>query len=230
MKPIVSIIVPAYNHEKFIAYCIESVLKQTLNDWEMIIVDDCSQDMTEEFVKRYLGDERIKYVRHIENYGKEKLYLTHNESLSICRGEFITVLEGDDYWPGYRMEKQLKSFSDRNVVLCYGNVALDKNGEITVWKKWENIPVEILTNNPVGSALKSFLYGKIPVVAQSVMVRKSILDRIGGFKQIPALYLVLHRWKYHYTADLRSFRKSLDTGEGILPQLRPNISRSYGRG
>lgn len=190
MKPIVSIIVPAYNHERFIACCIESVLKQTLKDWEMIVVDDCSTDKTQEIVNQYLGDGRIKYVRHRENYGKEKLYLTHNESLAICKGEFITVLEGDDYWPGYRLEMQLKYFNDRNIVLCHGNIALDKNGQITVWKKWENIPVEILTNNPVGSALKFFLYGKIPVVAQSVMIRKSVMDRIGGFKQIPALYLV----------------------------------------
>ncbi len=190
MKPIVSIIVPVYNHEGFIACCIESVLKQTFAGWEMIVVDDCSTDKSQEVISRYLGDERIKYVRHKENYGKEKLSLTHNESLAICRGELITVLEGDDYWPEYRLELQLKAFSDANVALCHGDVALDKNGKITVWHKSKGVPAEVLKNDPPGSALKSFLYGRIPVISQSVMVRKTVLQTIGGFKQIPALFLV----------------------------------------
>jgi len=190
MNPKVSVIIPTYNRANILPRTINSVLNQTFKDFELIIVDDCSVDKTQEIVKNYLKDGRIMYMRHKENYGKEKLVQTHNECLAICKGEFITVFEGDDYWPEYRLERQLECFNDDNVVLCHGNIALDKNGQITVWEKSKNVPVEILTNNPVGSALKYFLYGKIPVFAQSVILRKSVMDKINRFKQIPSLYLV----------------------------------------
>lgn len=191
MKVIVSIITLTYNHELFITQCIESVLNQTFKDWEMIIIDDCSSDKTGDIITKYLTDKRIKYIRHEKNYGKDKLAITHNEALAISNGELITILEGDDYWPEYRLEKQIEQFEKDDIVLCHGNIAFIKEDQIIPSQDFKNIPLEILKNNPVGSALKYFLYGKIPVLAQSAIVKKEILNNIGGFKQYPSfLYLV----------------------------------------
>ena len=69
MAGLVSIIMPSYNTASFIAESIQSVLAQSYKDWELIIVDDCSPDNTDEIVKPYLSDERIKYLKNEKNSG-----------------------------------------------------------------------------------------------------------------------------------------------------------------
>ena len=69
MQELVSIIMPSYNTGRFIKETIESVLSQTYSNWELIIVDDCSTDDTDEVVKPYLSDERIKYLKNEKNSG-----------------------------------------------------------------------------------------------------------------------------------------------------------------
>jgi len=103
---LVSIITPTYNHAEFIGACIESVLAQTYPYWEMIIIDDGSTDDTGEVVARY-EDDRIRYIRQ-PNMGVERLTETYNKALSLARGEYIAILEGDDYWPDYKLSKHLK--------------------------------------------------------------------------------------------------------------------------
>ena len=90
--PLISIITPTYNHEKFIGPCIESVLKQAYQNWEQIVIDDGSTDRTAEVVRGF-ADPRIRYV-HQENKGLEALAHTYNLALSICNGEFIAILVG----------------------------------------------------------------------------------------------------------------------------------------
>ncbi len=233
-EPLVSIITPTYNHERFIEQCIESVLTQTFPDWEMIVVDDCSTDRTHDIVSRYLGDRRIKYIRHKKNYGKEKLSLTHNECLAICKGDFITVLEGDDYWPNYRLQVQMDTFPD-SAVLSHGFIGLDKEGHITIWKYPKQLYSRaILKNDPMGSSLKVFLTGRYFLFPQSVMVRRKILEKIGGFKQDPFLFLVdyptfmeislwgkfvfvpkvMGYWRRHPTSITANFNEDLWLGSG----------------
>lgn len=93
--PKVSVITPAYNVEPFIAQCIESVQAQTLQDWEMIIVDDCSTDGTVAFVEHYLEDPRIKLFRNLQNMG---VGYTRNCALDHAQGEWIAVLNSDDWF------------------------------------------------------------------------------------------------------------------------------------
>ena len=81
---LVSIITPTYNHEKFIGKCIESVLAQSYPHWEQIIVDDGSNDGTEEIVASY-NDERIKYIKQ-ENKGIWRLKETYNKALKNSNG------------------------------------------------------------------------------------------------------------------------------------------------
>jgi glycosyltransferase involved in cell wall biosynthesis len=188
-KPLVSIIIPAYNHEKYIAHCIKSVLAQAYGNWEIIAVDDCSTDKTFEIINSF-NDKRISCIRHKANYGKERLADSHNEALSVARGEFVTVLEGDDYWPEYRLEKQAEVLSGSSAVLVHGAIALDKEGIITIWKGEQSCSDEVILNKPRGSMLRALLSGMNPIYAQSVMIRRSALEKIGGFTQSSALYLV----------------------------------------
>lgn len=185
MRPLVSILAPTFNHEKFIGECIESVLNQTVKEWEMIIIDDGSSDSTPDIIRQY-HDPRIIYIRK-EHKGIDFLGENYNHALEISRGEFILILEGDDYIPPKRLEIQLPSFNDKEVVLSHGKYAHVCNCKSvvfpTLFKK------DILNNQPLGEAFKAFLSGFNPIGTQSVMIRKSALLEIGGFTQ--PLYLPL---------------------------------------
>ena len=95
-KNLVSIITPMYNSEKYIRMTIESAINQTYNDWEMIIVDDCSSDNSPEIVSEYIKyDSRIKYIRTDSNKGVSN---ARNIALKIAKGQFISFLDSDDTW------------------------------------------------------------------------------------------------------------------------------------
>lgn len=186
MRPIVSIITPTFNHEKYIAECIESVLNQTVKDWEMIIIDDGSTDSTPDIIRRY-DDPRITYVRK-EHRGIEFLGENYNQALKLSRGDFILILEGDDYIPANRIELQLPVFEDKGIVLSHGKYAYVYNNKIVVYPTL--FKGDVLKNQPLGSAFKVFLNGFNPIGTQGVMIRKSALLEIGGFIQPPYLPLV----------------------------------------
>lgn len=108
----VSIITPSYNSEKYIKYTIESVQKQTYQNWEMIIVDDCSTDNTKEIVKKYMDkDERIILLEHEKNQGAAK---ARNKALRKSSGRYIAYLDADDVWLPDKLEYQVKFMNDNN--------------------------------------------------------------------------------------------------------------------
>jgi glycosyltransferase involved in cell wall biosynthesis len=177
-QPLVSIITPTYNHEKFIRQCIESVLAQTYPHWEQIIIDDDSTDETGEIVAQY-KDRRIKYLRQ-NNLGIWKLSRTYNKALRCSQGELIGILEGDDFWPPYKLEKQIAAFERQEVVLSWGKAAItNSKGRIIMVSpkglKW-------FRNRSKEEILKKLLFQNF-IPACTVMCRKDALMSIGGFKQ-----------------------------------------------
>ena len=106
---LVSIIMPAYNCERFIAEAIRSVLAQTYTDWELIIVDDCSTDNTAQIVASF-DDRRIVYQRNEKNMGAA---LTRNKALQIAKGHYIAFLDADDLWAPEKLEHQI-AFMEKN--------------------------------------------------------------------------------------------------------------------
>lgn len=176
--PLVSVITPTYNHEKFIAQCIESVLDQTYTHWEQIIIDDGSSDNTKEIVAGY-KDKRIKYIRQ-DNVGIWKLGETYNKALSVSQGELIAILEGDDYWPVNKLEKQIPAFSLEDVVLSWGRCA---------WVNNEGKTLRVDPTNPIWfrnakreDIIRRLLFEGF-IAACTVICRKSALISIGGFRQ-----------------------------------------------
>lgn len=116
-EPIVSVITPAYNAEKFISETIESVLNQTFSHWEMIIVDDCSTDRTKEIVQRYVEkDSRIKLIQLKENSGSA---IARNTAMDHALGRYLAFLDSDDQWLPEKLEKQLKFMQDNDVAFSY---------------------------------------------------------------------------------------------------------------
>jgi len=189
--PFLSVITPTYNHRKFIAACIESVLAQTHSNWEQIIVDDGSTDGTAEIVSRY-NDPRIRYV-YQENQGIEALAHTYNKALKMAQGSLIAILEGDDTWPTDKLEKTLPAFSNPKVVLAYGEMQeIDPSGKIAPGtsdtnRKRRKLPEGILFNRPAPTAARYMLtvHGHSLIPASTAVMRRSALEAIGGFQYIP---------------------------------------------
>ena len=109
-KDLVSIIMPSYNTANYIGESINSVINQTYKNWELIIVDDCSTDNTDEIVNKFLKDERIKYLKNEKNSGAA---ISRNKALREAKGRWIAFLDSDDLWVPEKLEKQI-NFMEKN--------------------------------------------------------------------------------------------------------------------
>ena len=124
MNDLVSIIMPSYNTGKFIKETINSVINQTYNNWELIIVDDCSTDNTDDVVKT-IKDNRIKYIKNKENSGAA---ISRNVALREAKGRWIAFLDSDDLWKKDKLERQIKFMEKNNYYFSYTNyVEIDEN-------------------------------------------------------------------------------------------------------
>jgi glycosyltransferase involved in cell wall biosynthesis len=179
-NPLVSIITPTYNHEMFIAQCINSVLAQSYQNWEQIVIDDGSDDRTGDIISQY-NDKRIIYVRQ-KHKGIWRLGETYNEALRLSKGDYIAILEGDDFWPPDKLEIQMRHFKCSEAVLSWGKAkivgrkgdllaVLPKDVKSFLGQSKERVLGQLLVSNP-------FMY------PCTIICRKSALLSIGGFKQI----------------------------------------------
>lgn len=123
---LVSIIMPTYNCAKFIGKTIESVIAQTYENWELIIVDDCSKDNTEEVVSKY-KDNRIKYYRLKNNSGAA---VARTEAMKKAIGSYMAFLDSDDLWKEDKIEKQLEFMNKNNYnFTCTEYEQIDEEGK-----------------------------------------------------------------------------------------------------
>ena len=107
---LVSIITPSFNSEKFIGDTIQSVQNQTYNNWEMIIVDDCSTDQTVSIINQFVvNDHRIRLFQLDKNSGAG---VARETALSKAKGDYISFLDADDLWKPLKLEKQLQFLMD----------------------------------------------------------------------------------------------------------------------
>ena len=132
---LVSIIMPVYNVEKFIAEAIESILDQTYTNFELIIVDDCSTDRTVSIINEYRKkDNRIVFLRNEKNL---KICKTLNKAWKQAKGQYILRMDGDDISDVSRIEKMLNYIKSNNVDLIGSYaVSIDEEGNILSYKKY----------------------------------------------------------------------------------------------
>lgn len=103
--PLVTVIMPAYNAERFIEEAISSVIGQTVSDWELLVLDDCSRDGTCAIVERLAAEDgRITLLRNETNRGVSR---TRNRGLDLARGRYVAFLDSDDVWHPEKLEKQI---------------------------------------------------------------------------------------------------------------------------
>lgn len=128
MNDLVSVIMPSYNTDKFIKQSIESVIDQTYKNWELIIVDDCSTDNTDNVVAS-ISDDRIIYLKNKVNSGAA---VSRNRALREAKGRWIAFLDSDDLWSSDKLEKQIKFMEDNDYHFSYTNYEeINEDGKLT---------------------------------------------------------------------------------------------------
>lgn len=127
-EDLVSIIMPSYNTASYIKESIQSVLNQTYTNWELIIVDDCSTDETDEVINT-ITDSRIKYFKNKENSGAA---MSRNKALREARGQWVAFLDSDDLWMPNKLEKQINFMKKNGYTFSYTNYEeIDVDGNRT---------------------------------------------------------------------------------------------------
>ncbi|MDE0433021.1 MAG: glycosyltransferase family A protein [Bryobacterales bacterium] len=128
-EPLISVIVPVYNATGSLHRSLRSVLRQTLPDFELIVVDDCSTDGSADILRGYEAlDHRVRVLSTEKNSGPG---VARNVGLRNARGRYIAFLDSDDFWMKNKLEKQVLSFNNQDVILsCTSTVLLNPEGEI----------------------------------------------------------------------------------------------------
>ena len=131
--PKVSVVIPTFNRAEFLRTAIMSVLNQTYNDFEIIVVDDNSSDHTHQVVKSF-KDDRIKYFHHVINLGPAA---ARNTAISASNGDYLAFLDDDDEWFPHKLQKQVELLdkSLQNICGIYTNrLVIDKSRMKTISK------------------------------------------------------------------------------------------------
>ncbi len=177
--PEVSIIMPAYNSGRFISESIESVMAQTEQDWELIIVDDGSTDNTKQICWVYMQeDARIRYL-YQENGRQGK---ARNKGIRASRGHRIAFLDADDIWEKDFLEKQLNLLYTTVADLVYANIAFINEQSEGLQEKHTVDPSPISGREGIMQLLKSN-----PVPLSTVVVEKDSLLKAGSFQESSTL-------------------------------------------
>ena len=190
--PEVSVIIPTYNGEKYLATAVESALAQTYRDLEILIVHDGSTDATGAIAKSY--GSRITYIRKAENGG---LASARNRGIRESGGRYIALLDDDDWWEPDKLQLQVAELEkDKDVALVYSDM----------WVHYDDgkIDPSFLRTRPLasgGHVFNQYLLSKF-IIPSSVVIRRSCLKQIGLFdesmrslKDCDFFLRLCYRWK-----------------------------------
>ena len=162
--PLVSVLLPVYNGEEFIEQTISSILNQSYSNFELIIINDCSIDQTENIIQSF-DDDRIRYYKHAKNL---RLIATLNEGLDLSRGKYIARIDADDIAHFDRLKKQVEFLEqNQDYVLVGTSVGLIKNNLIT-----DEVIKYYAENNDLRFAMCFYC----PFIHPSIMMRNSVIQ------------------------------------------------------
>jgi len=168
--PLVSVITPAYNAELYIGESIESILKQTLTNFEYIIVDDHSTDNTWDIIQKYARDDsRIIPVKNIKNLG---IAGNRNKGIHLAQGKYIAWQDADDISTPRRLEKQVGLMEKNSKVgICGGFLQFfDENGKIAIRRYY-----------PDDASLRKNIFKFSPLSQGGAVLRKKCFDELGVY-------------------------------------------------
>ena len=128
--PLVTVIVPCYNHEKYVETCLDSIFRQSYKNIEVIVVDDCSPDNSAEVIKKLQQKYDFKFIEHTENWGLPK---TLNQAIKISSGAYITFLASDDLFvpDSIKVRVDWLNSNSQYLAVCGDAEVIDENDKVT---------------------------------------------------------------------------------------------------
>lgn len=171
IAPLVSIILPNYNNARYVAEAIESVLKQTYTNWELIVIDDGSSDNSVEIIQKVIyRDERIKLIINPVNKG---VSASRNEGLKTCKGDFVCFLDSDDIFLPNKLTDQVEYLLQNNTIgLVYSNQLVGDEKLSIIGKSEYFMP---------SMAIKEFMSIRNLFSTLCVMIRRELIKQVGYF-------------------------------------------------
>ncbi|MFN7093830.1 MAG: glycosyltransferase [Burkholderiales bacterium] len=188
--PKITVMIPSYNHAKFIGEAIQSVLNQSFQDFEVLVVDDCSSDNSVEVIKQF-NDRRINLRVNKENQGANYVV---NQMIGLAMGEYLALLNSDDVWEVTKLEKQVKCLDnspDYAAVFSHAHL-IDEESRVIE----SEIPTGWFcqTNRTRDEVLNYFFkYGNL-FIHPSVLIRANIYKEIGQYNELLVLTPDFDMW------------------------------------
>jgi glycosyltransferase involved in cell wall biosynthesis len=182
---LVSVVMPVYNHEKYVEQALQSIFDQTYSELEVIVIDDGSLDSSVERIKEFLKRNPHRQVRFIEQ-NNQGAHNTINRGLSLATGEILTILNSDDFYSKDRIEKMVKFLEETKRDIAFSYVTwIDSEGrpvsphhKSRIWYEGE-VFKEIAIQPSVSFALLS---GNLAVTTGNIIFTRKIFEKLGGFK------------------------------------------------
>jgi len=177
-QALVSVVMPTYNHAAFIAASMRSVLEQSYGNIELIIIDNYSEDNTQQIIEGF-GDSRILYEKFSN---KGIIAASRNYGISKAKGKYVAFLDSDDLWSKDKLKCQVETLEqEQDFGLAFSSFrAQDSEG---------TCDGNIL--GPKNTHLRGYIYDQLLnsnfIVSSSAVVRKSVLDQVGGFDEAKEL-------------------------------------------
>lgn len=177
--PLVTVVVPSYNHSQYVARTIESVAAQSYGNIEVVVIDDASSDNSVDVLEDLQERFDFKLVVHIENRG---LPATLNEGIMLSNGSYVCVVASDDYWPSDKIARQVAVMSEYpEVAVSYGcQEGFSDSGDIRRYSL------------KASEGVKENLFGELitwetTIPALTAMVRRSVYDEVGFYDESVAI-------------------------------------------
>ena len=185
--PVVSVILPTYNRPQFLPAAVDSVLSQTLEDWELIIADDGSDGEALEYLESLTRSARVRLIRlpHSGNPGAVR-----NAALRVARGEYVAFLDSDDSWMPTKLEAQVRALraSDDCRWSYTDHVRIDAAGTSI---NWQRNPDRTL---PQGDIVEALLRLRAGTPTPTVMAERALIEQAGGFDEQQGLHEDYDLW------------------------------------
>lgn len=204
--PTVTVIALCYNHERFLLECLESIRTQTLQDFELIVTDDCSRDRSPQMIADWLAAHypNARFIRHTANRG---ICATLNEAVAAAQGTYISIIATDDTWLPHKLASQvaLARSLDADTAVIYADAAqMDEEGNLLPQRF---IEAHGVTDPPHGRIF-SRLANRNFIPAMTTLIRRDALLAVGGFDEQLSyedydMWLRLaDRYAFHFQPDV----------------------------
>lgn len=223
----ISVILPVFNGEKYLQQSIRSILEQTYENWELIIVNDCSTDSTEEIAQRYAKiDKRIRVINNLEN---KKLPASLNIGFSNAKGQYFTWTSDDNAYAKDAFEKLRKNLIDNNVDFVFSDYQVIDEEDYILYNQVTGPVEELPYYNNVGAC---FLYKKeIQEHLKGYNVNKFLVEDYDFWLRVYWEYKMLHISEslYFYRIHAKSLtserKKEVELAEiKLLEENVPSIN------